>query len=46
MEKIKKQKGKIVYDIALLAAMKEGENSGKGSLGKVKKHLAKIAKKT
>jgi hypothetical protein len=30
-------------DYALMAAMKEGEKSGKGSMEKVKKHLAKIS---
>ncbi len=30
-------------DIAFLAAIKEGEKSGKGSLGKVKAHLSKVA---
>jgi len=30
-------------DYALMTAMREGENSGRGSLEKVKKHLAKIS---
>jgi hypothetical protein len=34
---------KEIEDIAFIAALKEGENSGKGSLEKVKSHLSKIA---
>lgn len=30
-------------DIAFIAALRESENSGKGSLDKVKSHLSKIA---
>ena len=30
-------------DIAFIAALKEGEESGKGSIENVKKHLTKIA---
>lgn len=32
-------------DIAFITAMKEAENSGKGSLTRVKNHLSKIAGK-
>ncbi len=31
-------------DIAFIAALKEAEKTGKGSLTKVKAHLAKVAK--
>ena len=30
-------------DFAFIAALKEGESSGKGSLSKIKKHLTKVA---
>lgn len=30
-------------DIAFIAALKEAENSGKGSLNKIKSHLSKTA---
>ena len=34
---------KKMEDIAFIAALKEGEQSGKGSLSKVKAHLSKVA---
>ena len=30
-------------DLAFIAAMKEGEKSGKGNLNKIKAHLSKVA---
>ena len=34
---------KEMEDLAFITAMKEGEQSGKGSLNKVKAHLSKVA---
>lgn len=34
---------KEMEDLAFIAAIKEGEKSGKGSLDKVKSHLSKVA---
>jgi hypothetical protein len=34
---------KEMEDVAFIAAIKEGEKSGRGSLGKVKAHLSKVA---
>jgi hypothetical protein len=34
---------KKMEDLAFIAALKEGEKSGKGSLNKVKAHLSKVA---
>ncbi len=42
-KKASKLSVKEMEDIAFMVALKEGERSGKGSLDKVKTHLAKVA---
>lgn len=47
LKKMHKEVSKLTVeemeDLAFIAAMKEGEKSGKGSLDKVKAHLSKVA---
>lgn len=47
LKKMKKESAtlsaKEMEDLAFISALKEAEQSGKGNLNKVKKHLSKIA---
>jgi hypothetical protein len=47
LKKMRKTASKLsieeMEDLAFIAAIKEGEKSGKGSLDKVKAHLSKVA---